>query len=410
MVLVTVLPEFKPYNGSPFILILGSGPIGLLLSIHIKLICPNVSILVLDKYYPNFSRSHGVIIKEHAFNGYPDHPLFNNVVREVFSQSMIRTNEFQQLLVTLALSIGIAIQNRFIETEQQLLDLPTQYKTARIIVGADGSHSIVRHTIFNNELRHDIDMRYLAEIKYDVIGPGKSLSWISNRRAFKEIRTIATEHIGSPSKETGKTPVTARIFIDKESYDQMIDVDINYKNPASLSDTDKIPMKVHDKIYYWLKNKAQKVGEIRVPGSERITATKIGAYASKKFVHHDENRDITWCLVGDASVGTPFFSGLTAGIAATHQLADAIYRVINGLSPPLIDMRRSVWKRKACSNFSSMNPNFVEYCAYQLRQSEINIAKAIAKSAAVGVGISVVKSSAATSDAMKKSGQSCVIM
>ncbi len=55
-----------------------------------------------------------------------------------------------------------------------LIDLITEFPSAKMIVGSDGSHSVVRKQVFGNKMDVYESLQYIVDIKYEIYGKGNS--------------------------------------------------------------------------------------------------------------------------------------------------------------------------------------------------------------------------------------------
>jgi hypothetical protein len=128
-------------------------------------------------------------------------------------------------LLKLAQKLGIKICFQAIRDGDELVQL---FPSARIFVGSDGSHSVIRHSMFGNDLSVQKDIQMTAEVKYEVEGPTKSLNYVTETYpCLKLMHYVATESIGKP--RDGKTPVTLRLLIDSEAHKTVADA--SFKTP-----------------------------------------------------------------------------------------------------------------------------------------------------------------------------------
>jgi 2-polyprenyl-6-methoxyphenol hydroxylase-like FAD-dependent oxidoreductase len=304
-------------NLIPKVLVVGAGPVGLWTAVQAKLLNPELPITVLERY-DNYLRSHVLSLSSRSFKGIPKDPRLQALVKEFLTTKNVKTNTIEEKLEGLAKELGIDLQKN-VEVKDPR-SLRAMYPNAKVIVGADGAHSTVRKEIFNNEIDDKGDLKYIVDVKYEVVGQGKRLDFVKGvYPTLKKMGAIAQEYVGR--EKEGKTAITLRLFIDRKKYEHMQDA--NFKHPYTFANEELIHEEVSKNIHLWMNIKAQ-MGEVRVPDSEKITVTRLGIYSSKKVVKEEE--EVTWCLVGDAAFGVPFFRSLNNGLSSGTALAKAIVR------------------------------------------------------------------------------------
>lgn len=137
----------------------------------------------------------------------------------------IRTNDLEDNLLQLAKKLGICF--KFVEVDR-FDDLLRDYPSAGIVVGSDGSHSVVRKNVFHNDLSVMDDLQLTVEVKYEVSGVAEPLDPVTEAYpCLKLMHYVATESIGKP--KDGKTPVTLRLLVDSEAHAAVKEA--SFKNP-----------------------------------------------------------------------------------------------------------------------------------------------------------------------------------
>ncbi len=181
---------------------------------------------------------------------------------------------------------------------------------------------MIREQIFDGRLSTEGYLKFIIDVKYEVYGQGHRLRLIKEKYpTLKVLDTLAQEHVGQ--EKEGKTPVTCIIFVNKETATQMSDA--TFKHPYTFQNREKIDAHVLEQVETWLKIKRQN-GEQVVAGSERITSTPLGYYASERVVKIDDKR--IYALVGDAAFGVPFFRSLNNGFLEGTYLAKTVAQTL----------------------------------------------------------------------------------
>lgn len=314
---------------NPKVIFVGAGPVGLMTAIQAKLYDPDLPILMLEKY-PEYKRKHILHLEQSSFaDSHPDQE-FQNFVKSL--PSSIRTNELEDALLVYAKKLGIVIEYAEVKSCKELAQ---HCPSAEIIVGADGSHSIVHEQIFNHEYQIQKTLQHIAELKYEVQGDTRPLNKIMEVvPALTYTRHLISEFVGKENDK--KTPVSLRLFIDETTYEKMKNA--TFKNPYHLSDIqqsqDQEIKALNESINAWLTARKDLANEQRIENSERLTTTHLPVYASKEFVN-EGYAGKTWFLVGDAAFGVPYFRSLNNGILCSSQLAKAIHAGIHHQSIPV---------------------------------------------------------------------------
>ncbi|CAF1082872.1 unnamed protein product [Adineta ricciae] len=289
------------------------GPVGLFTGIQIKILIPDIKLAIYEKH-TEYQRKHVLRLnKLTTFFGFPPHPLLTDMINNL--PSVVRTSVLEGQLLDIAKQLKIPIHYRHITNL-------SEFSNAQVIIGADGSHSLVREIVFENKMKYENVLKYVLEVKYEVYGQGEKLDYVKYQyRTQKQMKYIIEEHIGT--EKDNRTPITIHLLIDQQTYEQMKQA--TFKNPFYLR-THKhlMPNDLLDTIMLWLNVKKEYANEKRVENSERITTIALACYASANVVHYDEDKAQHICLVGDAAFGVPFFRSLNNGIICSRKLASCI--------------------------------------------------------------------------------------
>jgi hypothetical protein len=304
----------------PQIIFIGAGPVGLFTAIQVKLHDPKLDIVMFEKY-EEYQRKHVLLIEESSYDGSHQDQRFQEMLAKLIGP--VRTNELETQLLSFARSIGISIVYRNITSVEELAK---QFPETTIFIGSDGSHSIVRKQIFNDEMEEYQDLQYVVELKYEVNGNTRPLNSLSELLpAMTQTFHFAAEHVGK--ERDGVTPITVRFFIDKTTFDELKAKGVTFKNPLKLNDVhanDSLNLrKLIDSIRAWLITRQDLVNENWIEGSVKITAINLAVYKSKYFAL--ESKDKQWFLVGDAALAVPYFRALNAGLLSGTQLAKLVH-------------------------------------------------------------------------------------
>ncbi|CAF3154812.1 unnamed protein product [Rotaria sp. Silwood2] len=167
---------------SPQIVVIGGGPVGLFTAIQIKILLPQVNLVIYEKHQ-QYKRNHVLRLnKMRTFFGLPPSLLLKNMIDNL--PSIVRTSVLESQLLELSKQLQIPIVYRNIENLNQFSD-------SRVIIGADGSRSIVRQLVFNNKMEYEKVLKYVIEIKYEVNGQDQKLDFIKYQyRTQKQLKYL----------------------------------------------------------------------------------------------------------------------------------------------------------------------------------------------------------------------------
>lgn len=300
---------------TPDVIGVGAGPGDLWCLIQAKLKNPDLDILIFEKRQ-EYARKHLLTINPDSFQ----HAFKKNAAFVELYESFgthIRTNELEARMKEFALGLGIRIEYQEITDVEKLA---AAYPDTKHFVGAAGRRGVMRRQIFKDEMLEDTKLEFIAEIKYDVVGATRGLYSIMEKVPLEcHVQHLTDEKVGK--EKDGTTPVTLRFFVDEEEYEQMSDA--RGGEFLTLEDTDKIPVMLKATIDNWLNARFKLADEVRVDGSERITVTELGVYASKEFVKTN-NKGQHFILLGDEAFGVPFFRSLNNALLCGTELSDCL--------------------------------------------------------------------------------------
>ncbi|MBS0629158.1 MAG: hypothetical protein JSS30_02905 [Verrucomicrobia bacterium] len=294
------------------IAIIGGGPVGLWTASQIKIRRPEADVTVYEKH-PLYQRVHPLVLSHSSLSGIPEDKRIQAVVQGFkalkprgffWKSSTISTKKIESDLEALATNVGVKILKSHPIDDCSSLD-------ADVIIGADGSHSLVRKQIFDETKATRKQLHRIVEVKYLVSGHtdliGKTIDPASS---FIDERVAAQD-------DEGNTPVSLRFFVTKKEYEVMQNA--TFRNPYTL---EQLPPSLQKKVFQRLDHRAKKFHETRVLGSEKVTAIPLETYSSNSFVKRIADK--IYCLVGDAAFGVPFFRSLNNGLLCGTELASRI--------------------------------------------------------------------------------------
>jgi 2-polyprenyl-6-methoxyphenol hydroxylase-like FAD-dependent oxidoreductase len=327
-----ILVPYFALAADPDIAFVGAGPIGLYTAIQAKIHYPEARIHFYEKY-KEYQRKHSVRIEQHSFHNAVKDKQFRAYLKGLGKS--VRTSDLERYLLQIARDKDITIEYRKIEN---IDEIKKQYPGVKVIVGSDGSHSMVRESLFPQSDLKTNDLSYTAEIKYEVIGETRELSiWTEVPQAMLKASHSVMEYVGRPSKikkegeeEVVKTTVAIRIFISKEEY-EALKPHATFKDPIYLYSEKKDPAKVMPKDLYqtaivWLRKRHELTQENVDQASVKLTVTNLPEYYSPKV--YVEKNGVHYFLVGDAAFGVPFFRSINNGFESGNVLARVLAKLL----------------------------------------------------------------------------------
>ncbi|MBA3537430.1 MAG: hypothetical protein H0T84_12625, partial [Tatlockia sp.] len=317
------------------ILVVGAGPIGLINAWGMKRLNPDLNIVILEKY-TEYQRSHTLVMEPlqlaaimKATNSEQDKKLIE-LLKQLNDDPNIRTNALQQIFTKLAEESGIEIhteQEVKAETINQLIDL--EYPNLKLIIGADGTHSVVSDTLFpeGNQIKHEFD--FVLQLRFEITGEEKAQGSRMQKFYAQMARKglIANEYVGH--FKDGKTPVTMQMMISKEDFIALKSA--TSKNPLKpfvdekSENSPKVPKQLISFIEQYLIDKIYDTKEAGLEidkSTIRISVNEAPATHAKKVVTTRNQTRIV--LEGDSALGLSYFKGLNAGLEASARFLSTI--------------------------------------------------------------------------------------
>lgn len=305
------------------VVFVGGGPVALWTAAQVALRNPRLKVIVLEKY-AEYQRIHQLFLEARSLATDCRSPELQTFQETFKNQRSVSTQVLESSLAEMAQKAGVVIQ-RQIEITNPEEDLAC-FSNAQVIVGADGAHSIVREHVVDASAEECFesrqDLHYIADLSYkEVREPvGFMKKVVMNSAVGNGIYEIH-------SKRTERT--TLRTFISADVYRKMKDA--TRKTPKSLY-SDELDDKVRKEFLAFLNAKYEGQARHCVDlSTATVTTTTLGTYISKQMVRRIDKR--TWCLVGDAAFGVPFFRSLNNGLLCGTELSKAIASSFNPHEP-----------------------------------------------------------------------------
>jgi hypothetical protein len=307
------------------VIFIGAGPIGSWTSsqlqvLNLKLNESKLNICIFEKYKEK-TRKREVIIDKTSLVWSVDDKEFKAIAKKLPGKTYICSME--KSLTEFAQNHGIDI---FYETITDCDELRKRFPRAKVIVGSDGSNSIVRKQIFDDEFDVNFNMKYFVDVVYEIKGHGKSLSWlqwtITQNKLNKFFIKEKIKHL-----DNGNSKVTLRFFIDEQTYEQIKD-HATIRAPADFDDVLLSKSEtLHNAISIWLKAKKDNLNE-EIIVNPKISCVYLDVYKTKEFYKIKDG--VAYIVVGNSAFGVPFFRALNDGMLCGTILA---YKILEFFRP-----------------------------------------------------------------------------
>lgn len=306
-------------NGPACLLVVGAGPVGLWTSIQIKVLLPEVKVIMFERY-EEYRRHHVLRLSRSSMRRASPHPKLNQLIDRI--PRVVRTSTLESELKALAMELDVKIVYKQIDNMDIMLQ---EYPGTVAVIGADGSHSMVRRQVFHDSFRQKQALKYILELKYETAGEARGMRYLDEfYPTQKLIDFCVTETVGKYDKVAKTTAVTIRFVIPGPIYQDLKEA--TFKNPFRLPvDQNRIPPKVLEGITIWLNAREYCTGERRIKDSLRASALHLSVYLAERVALFDESRQVSFFLVGDAAFGVPFYRSLNNGLICGSKLAISLY-------------------------------------------------------------------------------------
>lgn len=360
------------------VVIVGGGPIGLTFGCVTGALNQKLKICVLEKY-PKPTRDHGLSVQSDSvakIQQVLDKALVDSDksagiknLKNIFkgwNNHFIRTSKIQTDLTAEAEKMGIDVfrgpdyaikadeldtllehgANPSLTPQQQRIK--NIFRNARVIIGADGSHSVVRQGVMGEKqvdattgkvtirdrLTEQETMQYVIELKYQTDGKAIARSYSeasseSIKGGHIDVETVNKHQV----KET--KPATLYIFVDKSTYHR-------FREPVKQPDgreklkgvfgnswtleeirekakNDHQIQKIHDIFQHHLQGLKERGGSCE---KEQISTVDLTVYRSEESVKLYKGR--YFLLVGDANSGLILQRGFNKGLKEVAHGAQAV--------------------------------------------------------------------------------------
>lgn len=311
--------------------IVGAGPVGLLNAIGLLRKNPGSKLVLLEKY-AEYSRHHVVWMRYGEIDQYikaigePVDPVLKSLYERVKKKGFIRTSEVEKILKAQALALGAEIQIKTVENIQ--LDIYDAFPNVNLIMGADGTHSVVSKQVFGPDNFIKFPFDYVLQFRYQINGDVSPIELPTLAKFMQSYGLTCDEFVGIKD-EQGKTPVTLQLMVTKEQFDKLY--------PVATSKTPLLPFSEEalniDKMDPILQKRIKGYLGLRLkhftPPGQIIDLATAGvsvneAPATRAIDVYKNVNGKHVVLVGDAALGLSYWKGLNAGVESSAKLLPAI--------------------------------------------------------------------------------------
>ena len=334
------------------VVVIGSGPVGITLACLLQAFHQTARICVLDKR-ADTTRNHGLHIESDSVakiqeilekNLNSNDPFIDKkAIKELslifknWSSEVVRTNTIEMTLTEKAKTLGIDVLRGkdyavtdasfdLLESAEPLTDQQKKVQhclqSAKVIIGADGSHSVVRKKVMGDNLVDKEILQHLAELKFQTNGDTPKRSYLKASAQASLAAAVAFETLGKPKKNSDMKPVTLHLIIDEKTFQKLIKKDEHgtiskgdFKHPWTMQEiseaakADKCIKKVFEKMDSYLADIYSRGGRCE---NEKVTCIPMQVYRSSDTVRKYKKKIVA--LAGDANSGIVFERGFNKGL------------------------------------------------------------------------------------------------
>lgn len=319
------------------VLVIGAGPIGLINAWGMQRLNPSLNIVVLEKY-EEYQRKHTLVMQPEHLEAImkathsEDHPTLVALLKQLKKDPHIRTSVLQHTFAKLASESNVQIRTKEVHKEDIKQIIDNEYRNASLIIGADGTHSVVSDSLFpeGNQVKYEFD--FVLQLRFEIKGvekaPGIKTQKFYQLMARKGL--IANEYNGSFEK--GKTPVTMQMMISKADFQALQKATSKsplrpFATPRADQKLPAVELPPHLKSFItrYINDKIADTvaaGQELDPESITISVNEAPATHAKNVVNKRGRTFVV--LKGDSALGLSYFKGLNAGLEASAKFLSSI--------------------------------------------------------------------------------------
>ena len=318
--------------------IVGAGPVGLWTALCLSKL--GIKDVVVFEKYEAYQRHHVLKLEKSSFQG-ADEELV------ALCKHLVGTTKTSLLEETLS----NACKERKIKIVKNVMvdDFAPIFEKSKVLIGCDGSKSIVRDNVMKGEheresLQHVLDVRFHIK-RHDGSKPEK-LNFMQLLSGFKQVEHIVEESIGSKmSNEEEKTyPATLRLLISAKEHEILRNNGSTLRSPLKLPEhAEMVPLSVFETIRCWLLVRRTHFPE-EIYSQMSCTSIDLSVYRAKTFAERRSDNKTVW-IAGDSgkknanslalslivlvAFGVPFFRALNNGLLCGTELSKCIAAELN---------------------------------------------------------------------------------
>ncbi|WP_059360088.1 FAD-dependent oxidoreductase [Parachlamydia acanthamoebae] len=334
------------------VVIIGAGPIGISTACALKAMNKKLKICVLDKR-PTATRTHGLKIYNDSIAKI-SHILHRSRNKENSSQVDIQqlkakfkewkkhfvpTDKIEADLKEIAKGQGIKVKRKEAyeltenhlqrllddtsspESDQKILQI---LRNAKVVIGADGAHSVVRKKVMGNKLAEKKTRQYVVQLKYQTVGDAKPRNFF-DASAMPLGGFVDFELMSKANKGTQK-PVTLNVVVDKKTYEALKpsgteNTKGTFRHPWSLEEIQE-KSKTDKKVYRVYRNFLKNLKTHSDYTDAKVSTIELATYRSKESVKNHNGK--IFLLVGDANSGMILGRGFNKGLKEAGLCAQAV--------------------------------------------------------------------------------------
>ena len=168
--------------------IIGAGPVGLFFALQLKARCPDMGIIMLEKYAV-YQRKHVLNIEAASYkSAIADLPSLAVPLQQLVGK--VPTSKIETTFKQLALDLGVEIRTGVHVTS--LHELKLSFPQAQYFIGADGRRSIMRQEGFDDCLCQDYNVMRMHSANMRLKGRPSLLAGWSTLNCLREMTVLTT--------------------------------------------------------------------------------------------------------------------------------------------------------------------------------------------------------------------------